>query len=81
MFVGVRVEQLAASRADTLHVGGVVHGQPGAFVEVACVAVYVTASGLIDVEADHLLADGALRDERVKPTSPQKLDELDDPYR
>jgi hypothetical protein len=77
----VRVEQFRAPRADALHVGGIVHGQPGARVEVTGVTVYVSAAGLIDVEADHLLADRALRNERVKPPSAQELDELDDPYR
>jgi hypothetical protein len=81
MFVGVRVEKLTAARADALHVGGVVHGKPGAFVKVAGVTVHVPPAGLIHVEPDHLLADRTLRDERVKPPSPQQLDELNDPYR
>jgi hypothetical protein len=81
MFVGMRIEQLSASRTHALHVSGVVRGEPGTFVEVARVTVHVLAAGLIHVEPDHLLADWTLRDERVKPPSPQELDELNDPYR
>jgi hypothetical protein len=38
------------------------------------------AACFIDVEANHLLADGTLRRKRVKPPSSKELEELDDPY-
>ena len=81
MFVRVWVEQLSAPRADALHVGGIMCGNPRTFVEFACVAIHVPAAGLVDVEPDHLLADRTLGHERVKPPSPQELNELNDPYR
>jgi hypothetical protein len=79
--VRMRIEQLWAPRPDAFHVGRVVHGKPRPRVKFACVGVYVAASRLIDVEADHLLADRALRHQRMKPSSPKEFDELNDPYR
>jgi hypothetical protein len=35
---------------------------------------------LIDMEANHLLADGTLCHERVKPPSSNEFEELNDPY-
>jgi hypothetical protein len=79
--VRVRIEQLWAPRPDAFHIGRIVHGKPGAFVEFAGVAVHVTAARLVDMESDHLSADRTLRHKRMKPPSSQELDELDDPYR
>jgi hypothetical protein len=81
MLVRVRVEQLSASRTDAFHFRGIVHRQAAAFVEFACVAVYVLTAGFIHVEPDHLLADWTLGHERVEPPSAQELDELNHPYR
>jgi hypothetical protein len=40
----------------------------------------VPAAGLIDVKANHLLADRALGDQGMKPPSAEKLEELQTPY-
>jgi hypothetical protein len=81
MLIRVGVEQLWAPRADALHIGGVVDGEPSTFVEVARVAIHVLAAGFINVEPDHLLADRTLGHERVEAPSAQELDELNNPYR
>jgi hypothetical protein len=80
MLVRVGVEQLWTPRADALHIGGVMDGEPSAFVEVTGMAVHVPATGFINVEPDHLFADRTLGHERVEPPSAQELDELNDPY-
>src|SRR5580704_16296610 len=90
MFVRTGIEHGLGAGADTPHLGRVVHAKPAALVQAAGVGEDVAAAGLIDVEADHLLADRTLGSDRVKPTSAQEsaqeldaqeLDELDDPYR
>jgi hypothetical protein len=40
----------------------------------------MSAACFIDMEADHLLADGTLCRKRVKPPSSKKLKELNEPY-
>jgi hypothetical protein len=81
MFVRAWVKQLSAPRADALHIGGIVHGKLSACIEFARVAIHVPTAGFINVEPDHLLTDRTRRHQRMKPPSPQELDELNDPYR
>src|SRR5580704_19651500 len=86
MFVRARIEHGLGAGAVAPHLGRVVHAKPAALVQSAGVGEDVAAAGLIDVEADHLLADRTLGGDRVKPPSAQELDaqeldELDDPYR
>src|ERR1700749_3606876 len=90
MFVGAGIEHGLGAGPDAPHFGGVVHAKSAALVQTAGMGEDVAAAGLIDVEADHLLADRALGGDRVKPPSAQEsaqqldaqeLDELDDPYR
>jgi hypothetical protein len=40
----------------------------------------VPAAGLVDVKANHLLADRALRDQGMKPPPAEKLEEFQTPY-
>src|ERR1700749_4078800 len=81
MFVGAGIEHGLGAGPDAPHFGGVVHAKSAALVQTAGVGEDVAAAGLIDVEADHLLADRTLGGDRVKPPAAQELYELYDPYR
>jgi hypothetical protein len=81
MFVRARIEHGLGAGAVAPHLGRVVHAKSAALVQSAGVGEDVAAAGLIDVEADHLLADRTLGSDRVKPPTAQQLYELYDPYR
>ena len=66
-FVRAGIEHLQRAGPDALDLRRIVHAQSRAFVQRAGVAEHVLPARFVDVEPDHLLADGALRHNRMKP--------------
>jgi hypothetical protein len=79
-FVRAGIEHLQRAGPDALDLRRIVHAQSRALVQGAGVAEHVLPAGFVDVEPDHLLADGALRHNRMKPPPSEKLDEFHSPY-
>jgi hypothetical protein len=80
MFVRARIEHGQGAGADALHLGRVVLAKSTALVQAARMREYVAAAGLVNVEANHLLADRTLGGDRVKSPPAQQLYELHYPY-
>ena len=60
-FVRAGIEHLQRAGPDALDLRRIVHAQSRALVQGAGVAEHVLPAGFVDVEPDHLLADGACR--------------------
>jgi hypothetical protein len=56
-----RIEEFRAAGTDAFHLSGIVFGEAGPCIEFAGMRKHVAAASLVDVKADHLPADGALR--------------------
>lgn len=80
VFIGARIEFRQNAGAKTLNFGGIVHAVTRPLIECASVFENVSAPRFVDMEANHLLADGTLRPQRVKPPPAEELAKLDDPY-
>ena len=72
-------------RTETFNVCSVVSAVPRSFVQCTRartgVRKQMSPAGVIVVQTNHLMADRALRIERVKSTPSQQLYELDNPYK
>jgi hypothetical protein len=73
MFIRAGIEVLLTLRACALGLGGIMYGKSRPLVYCACMRERMSAAGVIDMEADHLPANGTLRGERVKPPPSKKL--------
>jgi hypothetical protein len=80
MLVRARIEHRAGAGADALHLGRVVLAKPAPLVQAARMREHVAAACLVNVEANHLLADRTLGGDRVKSPPSQQLYELHYPY-
>jgi hypothetical protein len=80
MLVRARIEHRAGAGADALHLGRVVLAKSTALVQAAGMREHVAAARLVNVEANHLLADRTLGGDRVKSPPAQQLYELHYPY-
>jgi hypothetical protein len=80
MLVRARIEHRAGAGADALHLGRVVLAKSTALVQAAGMREYVAAAGLVNVEANHLLADRTLGGDGVKSPPSEQLDEFHNPY-
>jgi hypothetical protein len=80
MLVRARIEHRAGAGADALHLGGVVLAKSTALIQATRTREHVAAASLVDVEANHLLADRTLGGDRVKSPPAQELYEFHYPY-
>jgi hypothetical protein len=80
MLVRARIEHRQCAGADAFHLGRVVLAKSTPLVQAARMREHVAAAGLVNVEANHLLADRTLGGDRVKSPPAQQFYEFHNPY-